>query len=512
MMATTYSYLSLLLCLLTGGGNDLLDYALSDAFWREKKVEVSFDAMVAELADKAGPDVAALIPDLGSPNAEKRDKALLTIREAGGAATKALTEAADSPDAEVRRRARTLLRQIGGDEIERGVRRLMAIRTLGEMRKPEALPVLKPLLTSKEPFVAEYAQASIDRIDGKVASANARAPAAGVDGDVWLLPAECRTLGQLVPRRGTPLGTSELMASFKQGLAGATGKPQSDAEKEQRAADVTRMVLALADKIGNVRVDAASFGISGTLVPTAGGPDAPDPGYLAVVIRGRYHSEWARTLARSEKVPAQEVDGVEVYQPDGETAWMMPSDELFVFVASDGDIDSAIKSLASAAKAGKPPVNASGDDTRRKLIETIDTKQAVLWAAAAVTPEQKKLPVAEAFDTITLLGSREGKALKLAMTARGSDSAKVAEAVKQIDKHAKDSIEFMAGIHGISLIDLSVQLLRSVEVKAEDTTATLTAKIEATPAAILSFPDLQDEGRETPEEVPAHPRLKPKGK
>src|SRR5687767_10266967 len=110
MMATTYSFLTLILCLLTGGGNDLLDYVPTEAYWKEKGVAASVEAMLKELPEHAGEDVQALIADLGSADAETRDKAALRIREVGRSAAMApLAEAAESPDAEVRRRARVLL-------------------------------------------------------------------------------------------------------------------------------------------------------------------------------------------------------------------------------------------------------------------------------------------------------------------------------------------------------------------------------------------------------------------
>src|SRR5688572_2329943 len=172
MMAVFYSFLALVLSLVTGGGNDLLDYMPTVGYWAEKNVQVSLESMTAELAERPARDVGPLIADLGSPDAETRDKAALKIREIGGAgALSALSEAGESPDAEVRRRARALLQQIGGDEIQRGVRRLMAIRTLGQLRNPQAVAALKPLLESKQLFVAEYAQNALDAIEGRPPSA-----------------------------------------------------------------------------------------------------------------------------------------------------------------------------------------------------------------------------------------------------------------------------------------------------------------------------------------------------
>src|SRR3954447_26459584 len=86
MMAVTYSFITLLLCLVTGGGNDLLDYLPTEAYWREKKGDVSLDKMIAELAEQPAHDVGALIKDLGSPDAVARDAAAMKIRDIGGAA------------------------------------------------------------------------------------------------------------------------------------------------------------------------------------------------------------------------------------------------------------------------------------------------------------------------------------------------------------------------------------------------------------------------------------------
>jgi hypothetical protein len=486
--------LSLLLCVLTGGGNDLLDYLPTESYWHEKKVRVTVDQMVAQLADKPAQDVSALVNDLASPDAAKRDEAAMKLRAVGPSAIKPLQDASQSPDVELRRGARGALRQIQADEIEHGVRRLMAIRTLGEIGKPEALPALRPLLQSKELFVAEYAQAAVDRIEGKPASASAsRVVAPRVAEDVWMLPAECKTVGQLVPRRGSPIGIAEFLAAVKGAQPGT---------REDDAESVTKMVLSLADQIGNVRVDGATFGIVGPLVDTKGNPA---DGHVTVILRGKYHSEWVRTLAEAAHVPSTDVDGVAAYRPDNESGWVIPSDEVFVYTAAPKESDLPLKALAAAVKSGKGALAA--DAQERALVQSIDTKQ-ILWAASVVTSDQRALPVVNAFDTITLVGTRQGKTLTLTMKGRGSDAAEVKDAADAINKHAKDSAEFLAGIRGMKAIDLSVQLLRSMHATADGTTATLTAKLETTPAAILALPEVQDEAPEKPQPPPAHPRLK----
>jgi hypothetical protein len=495
-MATLYSFLTLVLCLLTGGGNDLLDYLPTEAYWAHKQVNISLETMTEQLAQPAVQDVAALVADLGSPDAAARDAAALKLREIGPAALPQLREAAESPDAEVRRRARALARQVGGDAVAQGVRRLMAIRTLGELGKLEAVETLQPLLKSEALFVAEYAQAAIDAIEHKrPAVSEGRAPAASVVGDVWMLPAQCRAVAQLVPRTGSPIGFAEFMAAVQ---------ADEEAERDESAAQVTRMVLSLAEQVGNVRIDAATIGLAGN---PASPKEGDNPGSVTVIVRGKYNAAWARELARASLVPVRQIDDVDVFEPDGEQAWLMPSDDLFVFVASPSPESIPLAEAVAAVKSGKGGL--AGDDAMRKLVGSVDTKQ-ILWGAAMVAPEQRELPVAGAFDTVTLVGTREQKkTLRLTMTARGADAGGVTNAVEQANKHAKDSAEFLEGMQVAPIVTLAMELLKTVRAEADGTTATLTAHVETTPAAILSLPMLSDADLpEDGEEDVAHPRLR----
>ena len=287
---------------------------------------------------------------------------------------------------------------------------------------------------------------------------------------------------------------------------------RSRAMREDNAAMVTRMVLSLADKIGNVRIDAATFGIAGTIVRTDGkrGGKSPDTGYVALVVRGRYHSEWVRTL-RTLGAGAGARRGRRRGVPAGRRVRVDHAVRRPVRVRRGPrqrrPPDQGPRGGRQAGQAGAAP----REDTR-KLVESLDTKAAVLWAAAAVTPEQKALPVAEAFDTITLLGTREGKTLTLKMTARGSDPEKVKAAVDRVNKHAKDSVEFLAGIHGMPLIDMSVELLKTVPHRPTARPPRLTGQAAGDPARSPVAPDLHEDELQFREEAPAHPRLKPERK
>ena len=137
----------LMLLLMSGGGNDLLDYVQAKAYWQLKGVPVTAAAMTGELAP---------------PKAEGAKEAAAGPQTAAKAAV---------------------------------VRRLMAIRTLGELKDAQALAVLQPLLKSTALFEAEYAQQAIAAIEGKP-FARPRTAAKQMAQDPWLLPADCGIVGR----------------------------------------------------------------------------------------------------------------------------------------------------------------------------------------------------------------------------------------------------------------------------------------------------------------------------
>src|SRR5438874_8131953 len=101
----------LIFTMLLGGspGNELLDLVPTDAYWKSKDVEITVPNIMLEL------------------NSIKTD---------------------DTAKATA-------------------VRRLMAIRTLGELKGADAVTSLKAQLDSKEMFVADYSQRALDAIQGK---------------------------------------------------------------------------------------------------------------------------------------------------------------------------------------------------------------------------------------------------------------------------------------------------------------------------------------------------------
>src|SRR5439155_26161916 len=156
MAISDLSLVTLLTFLLGGvGGSGLLDYVPVEAYWEAKQVVVTPDVLLAELKPAAEPgDLGDLIAQLGAADADSREYAAAKVRALGTSALPTLRKEAESDDIEIARRARSLISEINAAVKPATVRRLMAIRTLGERKERRALELLRPLVESKEPFVA----------------------------------------------------------------------------------------------------------------------------------------------------------------------------------------------------------------------------------------------------------------------------------------------------------------------------------------------------------------------
>src|SRR5258707_11345895 len=101
MAVGSFGVLSLLVALLSGGANDLLDFVSTDAYWKAKGVTVSVEQLIAELKSPDGADVSDLIKNLGSSNYAKREEAAKNILARGPGAVPSLEKFSDDPDAEI---------------------------------------------------------------------------------------------------------------------------------------------------------------------------------------------------------------------------------------------------------------------------------------------------------------------------------------------------------------------------------------------------------------------------
>ncbi|MCY2930241.1 MAG: hypothetical protein NTV86_12240 [Planctomycetota bacterium] len=451
-----------------GGGNELLDYVQTQAYWQMQDTPVTAAAMIEELQTPKAENVGALIADLSAPQAARREAASAKLRAMGEAALPELQKV--TPGAtlgEKDLRIAQLIEQIGRRRGGLAIRRLMAIRTLGELKDASAAPVLRGLATSKAPFEADYAQAALAAIEGK-AYVRPGTPGKAFAGDPWLLPEGCGVVGQVKLPPGGAVDYAKAMA----------GMPDLPPEAPQQ---VTKIIVDAAERIGNVRADGATIGVSADI----GQRDKDgELGWVAVILRGRYNVEAVRGFLAAEihaEAGNELVDDVPVMRAGREFALAFVSDTQLVIVGGPSRVDKTpvIKALIAAGKTGKGGL--TGDSPLGKLIATVDTTRPT-WAAMIVNDNFRKIPWLEPFDTVTFVLDSAKQADNMTILARGPDAQKVAETVAKAQAdvaEAKARFARMAQDEPVAaFVGPTADLVNSVQVKADGTGATLTATVK----------------------------------
>lgn len=485
MDASVLQLLALFVCLLGGGGNDLLDYLPTESYWSAKQTSLTIDAMLAELAPPKEEDWSGVIAQLASPDAQARQEAEQKVRQAGPAARKQLADAAKSPDAELAGRAGNLLRRLADDAVAADVRRLMAIRTLGEFGDAKALPALRSEVDSKSLFVAEYAQAAIAKIEGKP-FARFR-PVEAIAADAWNLPESVRCVAQLAPRGGRPVGYAELLAALKSNDA---------ATRDSQLKELTDSVVQLAELVGNVRIDAITLGVDEHL--------SAERGAVFVAVRGLYDRDRLTTLLKLSKTVRRMAGDVEIFEPTGEFSATLPSNNELLIAAASRPQDEPIARMLALRKANQGGLRAA--EPMAALIRGLDTTQP-LWLATKVSPSYRELPIPlEPFDTVTLVGTQEKSGLNLKLTAEGlpnADPAAVAAAAQRVNLEIAKSLGALRPIVQVEpILRTGVDFLETVHAAAAGRTATVTGVLAASPATVLSL-TMAIEQAEEPTPAPA---------
>ena len=472
---------TLLSVLLGGGGGDLLDYVQPAAYWQSKQVAVSVEAMGKELAPPPAADVSKFIDDLNSPDPHARQEAARKIADAGIAALAPLREAAASPSPQIAVSAKRLISQIEEANRPASVRRLMAIRALGDLKDKAALPILEPLRKSETPFVADYAREAIDQINGKVIE---RPNAPGLRDDIWLLPGGCRAVGQVM---GPTSGPVDVQQQIKRAMLPGKADPAVLFET------ANKMVTDISEKIGNLRVESLTIGIAGDV--------GEQSGYVILIAHGQYDAKAVADLMHKQQVPSNVVGGVEIFQlPGAETALFFPDNHYAVLIASPRGIDQPIDEIVAAIRTGQGKLKDVPE--MKKLIDQSPAGQP-LWAVAKITPAFAKGAVLAPFDTMEIRSKRDGKQVQVTVSGTGNqpDKAKMAAAMvsggaRQGAEEIKRAEQFEPNLKVVE------EMLRSVNCTAQEGNATLTAQMDVNQAGILLLPTMMM-GRVAAAPVPA---------
>ncbi|MBM4041928.1 MAG: hypothetical protein FJ290_25820 [Planctomycetes bacterium] len=404
------SWMMVLMVLLSrGGGNDLLDYMPTDAYWRVKGVAITVERMAAQL------------------------------------------EMGDPPDTSP----------------AKAVRRLMAIRALGELKKAEALPALRPLLDSKELFAADYAREAIAAIEGK-AFQRPRPTEAALWSDLCLLPPRCGIVAQMrTPARG-PIPFDQLLKD-----AETVFPPMLDprAAVEQWA----KLLVTVAERTGNVRLDAMTLGVAEKLDDRTG--------FLVAVGRGLCDPDALKAALRQAGATAVGIEGTDVLTLQRLMIFPCSNDRL-VLVLRATEEETLTKELVAAVRRGGDQPSLAPEMVA--LVQPLD-RSVPAWGAVRMSAAYRQMPALVPFDTLTLT-SREGPdgALAFTLVGAGKDPAVVQGAAALLAKDiAKTAGDLKAMAAQMPVLKAPAEFLGSIAIKTEEGKATLTGTLKGGPSVLL---------------------------
>ena len=352
-MSSINFMMSLFMLLLSnGGGTDLLDAFPTDGYWQAKQVTVTVDQL---LADAEHPPVAA-----------------------------------------------------EGHPKEAQIRQLMAIRTLGQQKQARAIPLLKNLTNSKDPFVAEYAAAALKAIDGQLFQ-RPISQTRSLKSDLSLIPAKVDVVAQWVAGRGNAITISEIITGFP-GAAGQDNFKTLDKE-----------ILEIAERVGNARIDSISLGARGV---------GEDSGFVVVVLHGTYDSQALAQFLKDkmQMTPRQgaNLQGVDVLvHPQAPVAVFLAGDQRVIVIAGPEKKSLPIDDVAAALQNGGGGLSAIADEMAKNAPGDGDR---IIWAVAKVTAAMRRdSPELKAFKSGALTIDRKDDVYRFELKGAGDDAAQVAD-------------------------------------------------------------------------------------
>ena len=455
----------LALVVLVGGGssNELLDMVPTDMYWRMQKVEVSTAAMLGHLKAPEAGDVGGLLEELGSDQYKVRMGAQKKLLAMGPGIIDRIRPALKSPDAEVAMRVKEIIAALSARQGQGSIRRLMAIRTLGEMKSKKALGALRKLTGSRKLFVAGYARRAIAAIEGRAPAALALSAKLRME-DVWLLPAGCGMVAQVTLGGGKDFD----LATAMKGMLPAMGRQ----DPKRMIREMVDGLLGLADKIGNIRVDSLTLGLADNV--------GSNSGFLVLVVSGLYDREKAKTFLSAlahRDLTVKKIAGVEVYSTDEGFALIFPSRERAILIAGPSADKLPIEAVAKAVASGKGGL--AGEKELAGLIAKVD-KTASLWAVARITKHyREELPILAPFKTMTFSVKKARGRTYLALHAEGDDPNAVRDSLAQFEKGLKEvQVQVTKMSERMDMVKGLADLLAGVKISQRGTRASITATVK----------------------------------
>ena len=460
MGAEYLKWVLLVLLAAQGGGNDLLDYADTAAFWQSEGVEMTVGALSRELRPPRIGDISGLIKQLGDADWQVRDAAHKKILAMGPGVLDQLEKAAKSDDPETSIRAKALMQGLRERVKGAAVRRLMAIRALGELKNKDALPVLKPLLDSKELFVAEYASRAIAQIEGKP-FIRPRPPDARRLKDLELLPADSVIVFQLTLPNDAQMSFAK---AFESG-----GKLLKGADVEALTKQVTRVVTRQAMRFGNIRLDAAAVGV-------ATNEDGDDP-TAAIVLLGKYDHERMGEVMKELQLKPAKIGRQAAFKLDEQVMLAFPSNDRMVVILEDEDSDKALRDVGNALK-GQGAGGPMADPAMAPLLARVNMKSP-LWMAVRLVGVMRGEGICDAFVADSV--EKDGR-LSVRLVLDGDTPESAQELLDDIRKTLNSALEEVERTHeewrGLQAGEKLLKGMKDLNSQIEGKRITLTFEVE----------------------------------
>lgn len=480
MMAMGMAPLMMALVFSQNMGGDILDYLPSADYWSHKGVEVTETAMMMELGGGEAGDADKLVKQLGSSKYKTRREATEQLRKMGAQALPALRKAAQSSDVEVSSRARELIEKVPSEMGKAGeVRRLMAIRTLGELGTVDALPTLREQTSSKEHFVADYAKAAISDIE-KGTYQRPPPDRKLLDRDLAALPATCSLVAQSVIGNTRP-ETAGMWLSETERTMMNFGAQMGGAMPEFRN-QMLKGFLGVLEQVGNVRLQSITFGLDGTI--------GDQQGFMLLILRGEYDADAVKKWMLQSGMSITTSDGVDFYSPEEEVQFALVSNNTLVFAAGANPAELPGRQAVSALKAEKTELQLG-----KAMVDLVKgvNNEASTWAVAKITDSYRKMPFSEPFDSATMTLKHQEKGMEILLSAVGKDAELVKKSVDAMRMKQQESLAelkkqmAMAGPM-VEMMKPAQQLLEGIKMDSDGKTANVKVSIPDDVQGIMSMP------------------------
>ena len=200
-------------------------------------------------------------------------------------------------------------------------------------------------------------------------------------------------------------------------------------EKQQVIDQMNKNLIALANQVGNIRIDGITLGVADDV--------GDNGGFVVVIARGLYDPH-ASPSAGGDLEAGPGMDGMDTYTVgNGEANFVLASPQqlILVFGPSGKDTAPVVKQIGRGREESRRGLGENVEMV--KLIKTVDTS-ASLWAAAKMSEAYRKDEFLAGFDTATLVGRLGEGSVKLEAVATGKDADKLEKSFSTFNQTLAD--------------------------------------------------------------------------